>query len=129
MTKAYSLDLRQRIVRFVEAGHSRHAAAHHFGVSVSFAVKLMASFYATGSIAAKPEGGWRYSKLDPHRDFLVRRIAEKDDITMPELARELAALGFRSRQRRSPAGTGAMAIALKNLAGQRTRTAGRPICA
>src|SRR4051794_26532578 len=93
MTKAYSLDLRQRIVRFIEAGHSRHAAAHHFGASVSFAVKLMASFSATGSVAAKPEGGWRYSKLDPHRAFLVRRIAEKDDITMPELAGEFAALG------------------------------------
>ncbi len=24
-------------------------------------------------------------KLDPHRDFLIGRVAEKDDIPMPEL--------------------------------------------
>jgi transposase len=53
----------------------------------------MAAYRATGSLAPKPEGGWRYSKLDPHRDFLIRRVTEKDDITMPQLAAELAALG------------------------------------
>ena len=95
VTKSYSLDLRKRVVRFVEAGHSCHAAARHFEVSVAFAVRLMAAFRATGSLAPKPEGGWRYSKLDPHCDFLVRRVAEKADITMPQLAAELAALGTR----------------------------------
>ena len=93
MTKSYSLDLRQRVARFVEAGHSCHEAARHFEVSVAFVVRLMAAYRATGSLAAKPEGGWRYSKLDPHREFLIRRVAEKGDITMPQLAAELAALG------------------------------------
>jgi transposase len=95
MTKAYSLDLRRRVVRFVEGGHSRRAAAAHFEVSVAFVVKLVAAFRSTGSYASKPEGGWRYSKLDPRRDFLLRRVAEKADITMPELAGELAAIGVR----------------------------------
>ena len=36
MPRAYSLDLRTRVVGYVDAGHSRHAAAAHFGVSVSF---------------------------------------------------------------------------------------------
>jgi transposase len=35
MTKSYSLDLRRRVVRFVEAGHSCHEAARHFEVSVA----------------------------------------------------------------------------------------------
>jgi transposase len=95
MTKAYSLDLRRRVVRFVEAGHSRREAASRFEVSVAFVVKLVAAFRRTGSYAARPEGGWRYSKLDPRRDFLLRRVSEKDDITMPELAAELAAIGVR----------------------------------
>jgi transposase len=95
MTKSYSLDLRRRVARFVEAGHSCHAAARHFEVSVAFVVRLMAAYRATGSLAAKPEGGWRYSKLDPHREFLIRRVAEKGDITMPQLAAELAARGTR----------------------------------
>ncbi len=93
MTRSYSLELRERVVRFVEGGGSRHAAAAHFDVSMSFVVKLMAALRTTGSLKAKPEGGWRYSKLDPHRDFLIRRVAKKDDITMPELAAELASRG------------------------------------
>jgi transposase len=93
MTKSYSLGLRERVARFVDGGGSRHAATVHFDVSVSFVVKLMAARDRTGSLAPKPEGGWRYSKLDPHGDFLVRRLAERDDITMPELAAELAGRG------------------------------------
>ena len=93
MTKAYSLDLRRRVVGFVEAGHSRHEAAGRFAVSVSFVVKLVAAWRRTGSYAPKPEGGWRHSKLDPHRDYLLRRMSEACDITMPELAGELAAMG------------------------------------
>jgi len=93
MARSYSLDLRERVARFVEGGASCHAAAARFGVSVSFAVKLMAALRATGSLAAKPGGGWRYSKLDPHREFLIARVAAKDDITMPELAAELAGRG------------------------------------
>jgi len=96
--KAYCLDLRRRVVSFVEAGNSRHAASAHFDVSVSFVVKLVAAFRSTGSYAPKPEGGWRYSKLDPHRAFLERRVAEKTDITMTELAGELAGMGLRIDQ-------------------------------
>ena len=95
MTKAYSLDLRRRVVRFVDGGRSRHEAAAHFDVSVAFVVKLVAAWRATGSYASKPEGGWRYSKLDPHRAWLERRLEEKADLTMPELAEELSAKGVR----------------------------------
>lgn len=93
MTKAYSLDLRGRVVRFVDVGHSRRETAARFEVSVSFVVKLVAAWRTTGSYVAKPEGGWRHSKLDPHRDYLLRRMSEAADITMPELAGELAAMG------------------------------------
>jgi transposase len=124
MTKSYSLDLRQRVARFVEAGQSCHAAARHFEVSVAFVVRLMAALRATGSLAAKPEGGWRYSKLDRHREFLIRRVAEKGDITMPQLAVELLALGTKVR----PASISRWFIRngyrfkKKDAAGQRTRT-------
>lgn len=91
MPKAYSLDLRERVVRFVEVGRSCHAAAAHFSVSVSFVVRLMKAFRTAGSLAPKPSGGRRHAKLAPHRAFLIARIEEKADITMPELAAELAA--------------------------------------
>jgi transposase len=112
MPKAYSLDLRQRVARFVEGGRSCHAAAALFSVSVSFVVRLMKSLRATGGLAPKPSGGRRHAKLDPHRAFLLGRIAEKADITMPELAAELAtASGTKADHCR--AGSSATAIALK----------------
>ena len=39
-----SLDLRKRVVGFVEADHSQHASATRFGASVSFVVKLMKNY-------------------------------------------------------------------------------------
>lgn len=124
MPKPYSLDLRERVVRFVEAGHSRHAAAAHFGVSVSFVVILMRNYRKTESLVPKASGGRRHSKLDPHRAFLLGRVAEKDDITMPELAAELAtAAGVQV----APASISRWLIRngyrfKKNAAGQRTRS-------
>ena len=91
MTRPYSTDLRERVVAFVEAGHSRHRAAALFQVSVSFVVKLMKAYRSSGRISARPIGGRRHAKLDAHRIFLVRRLSEKEDITMPELAAELMA--------------------------------------
>lgn len=93
MPRAYSLDLRERIARFVNAGHSCRAAASCYGVSVSFVVKLMAAYRSTGSLRPKPSGGRRHAKLEPYRGFLLARIEEAVDITMPELAAELAARG------------------------------------
>jgi transposase len=91
MPKAYSLDLRERVARFVACGRSCHAAAAHFSVSVSFVVRLMKAFRTTGTLAPRPSGGRRHAKLAPHRAFLIARIEEKADVTMPELAAELAA--------------------------------------
>lgn len=123
MPKAYSLDLRERVVSFVEAGHSCHAAAAHFGVSVSFVVKLMQAWRTRGSLAPKPAGGRRHSKLEPYGAFLLGRVSEKDDITMPELAAELAAA---TGVQADPASLSRWLIRAgyrfkKNAAGQRTR--------
>ena len=92
MPKAYSLGLRERVARFVDSGRSRHAASAHFKVSVSFVVNLMKAYRMTGSLEPKPGGGRRHAKLDPHRAFLLARVAEKNDITTPELAAELLPL-------------------------------------
>src|SRR6476469_1869698 len=91
MPKPYSLDLRERVVRYVGEGRSRRAAAAHFRVSVSFVVNLVKAFRVRGSLAPKPSGGRRHAKLEPHRAFLLEKVAKKADITMLELAAELAA--------------------------------------
>ena len=54
MAKPYSQDLRERMVRAVLAGQSRHAAARSFEVSASCVIKLMQQVETTGDcLAAK----------------------------------------------------------------------------
>jgi hypothetical protein len=43
----------------------------------------------TGRLAAR--GGRRHAKLEPHRPFHLEKVAEKADITIPELAERAAA--------------------------------------
>jgi transposase len=90
MPKAYSRDRRQRVARVVEGGRSWHAAATHFSGLVSCVVRPMKSLRTTGRLAPKPHGGRRHAKLDPHRAFLLARIAEKAAMPMLELSAELA---------------------------------------
>jgi len=90
MTKSYSMDLRERVIRFVEEGGSRRGAARRFGVSESFAIKLYDRWQRTGSAVPWRRGG-SVGKLAAHKDFLIARVEDKPDITMPELAGELEA--------------------------------------
>jgi len=60
-------------------------------LSVSFVVNLMKAVRTRGSFEPKPSGGRRHAKLELHRSFLLAQVIEKADITMPELATELAA--------------------------------------
>jgi transposase len=90
MGRCYSLDLRVRVTAFVEAGHSRRAAARHFGVSDSFAIKLARRQAQSGSPAPGRQGRPRgQGKLAPYEAFLIRTVEAKPAITMPELAERL----------------------------------------
>ena len=90
MGRYYSLDLRVRVAAFVEAGHSRRAAARHFGVSDSFAIKLVRRQGRSGSPAparqGRPRGG---GKLALYEVYRVQIIETEPAITMPELAARL----------------------------------------
>jgi transposase len=105
----------------------RVAAAAHFKVSVSFVVNLVAAFRRRGSLAPKPSGGRRHAKLNAHRTFLLAQVAERADITMPELAAELAAA---TGEKADPASLSRWLIRAgyrfkKNSAGQRARSSRR----
>lgn len=90
MAKPLDRDLRIRIVAAIEGGMSRRAAARHFGVSESAAIKLMRRYRATGSVDAGKMGGHRRPVLQSERDWVLGRIAEEPDITLRALADELA---------------------------------------
>lgn len=92
MGRSYSSDLRERLLARVAAGQSRRAAAEDLAVSASFSVKLVARHERTGSLEPEPQGRPPGTgKLEPYRDVLIARVEAKPDITMPELAAELAA--------------------------------------
>jgi len=93
MAKPYSEDLRERVVRAVEGGSSRHKAAGQFDVSVSFVVKLMQRFRATGTFRPGDFGGHREPKLAPH-EALVRELVEQaPSATLLELQKTLSERG------------------------------------
>jgi transposase len=94
MARAYSLDLRERVVAAVENGQSCRSVADIFGVSVASVVKWSQRFRTTGSAAAKPMGGWRPFALQGERAWLLARIGEAPDITLRALAAELVDRGI-----------------------------------
>ena len=90
MGKPLPMELRQRVVDFVEEGHTHRAAAVQFRVSIKFVNDMVLLKRATGSLAAKPQGnGGGHSKLAGVAGWIERRITEKRDLTLDELVVEL----------------------------------------
>ena len=86
MAQYLSEDLRIRVIRAVEDGMSRNAAARHFGVSVASAVRWMDEYLRTGRTSPKLRGGDRRSgRIEAQGDFLLGAVAEVPDITLAEL--------------------------------------------
>jgi transposase len=94
MARAYSLDLRERVVAAVAEGESCRKVASRFKISVSSVVKWSQRFRATGNAAARPSGGRRSYALAGERAWLLARLAEKPDLTLRALVAELAERGI-----------------------------------
>ena len=93
MAKPYSDDLRERVVRAVEGGSSRRGAAGQFDVSVSFVVKLMQRFQATGSFKPGDFGGHKEPKLAQHETVVRELIKQTPSATLLELQKKLSERG------------------------------------
>lgn len=85
MTRAYSEDLRIRVVRDVEAGSSRRSVAFKYAVSISFVIKLVQRWRAAGTVAPRGTGGRKVHALARHAELVDRLLASKRDITLDEL--------------------------------------------
>src|SRR6476660_8864501 len=81
MARAYSLDLRERVVGAVAAGQTCRSVAKTFMVSVASVVKWSQRQRAVGSPAALKMGGHRPYLVARERDWVLARIAEKPDLT------------------------------------------------
>lgn len=94
MARAYSVDLRERVVRAVENGASRRAAAAQFAVSISFVVKLMQRWRQRGTVQADRIGGWKRPRLAAHAERVHALLSAEPDLTIAELRSRLAAEGI-----------------------------------
>ena len=94
MSKALSVDLRERVVTAVASGASCRAAATRFGVSASSAIRWVALAREAGSVAPGPLGGDRRSAhIEAHATLILQLVDRTSDITLKEIRGELAKAG------------------------------------
>ena len=129
--RAYSMDLRERVVAAVDAGMSQAQAAERFGVSLRTVERYVARRRATGSLAATEQ---RHGPEPRQRRqlpaWLPARLTAAADATLAEHAAAFAAetglrvsLASMSRAIAGlPPGPGA-----ELTPGGRRRRAGRPL--
>jgi transposase len=91
MPRAYSKDLRDRVIDARLSGTPARHPAVRFGIGIATAVRWIPRARATGDRAAGRQGQLRRSKLNPHRDYIIGLIAETLDKTISEMLERLGA--------------------------------------
>jgi transposase len=88
MARAYSQDLRDRVIKTALGGVSVRQAAARYGVSASTAI-LWACRARSGEVNARRQGQPKGSKLDAHAAFLLELIDASSHISLHEMQAEL----------------------------------------
>ena len=95
MPKAYSLDLRKRVLEAVAAGATRREAAARFHVSMSVITQWRALERKRGDVRPRPSGGdRRSSRIEAERDTIFRLLAENPGLSVEGLRAALDARGL-----------------------------------
>lgn len=90
--RAYSPDLRERIIAALEAGTDPQSEiAATFGVSLSFVEKLWRKWRKTGNCDAWPDAGGRERSLKNDEAKIRAAVAEQPDLTLAELSEQIEA--------------------------------------
>lgn len=89
MARAYSQDLRERVIAAAEAGLPARHAADRFGIGIATAIVWVRRARETGERMARPQGQPRRSKLDSHGAYLQSLIDADCDITLAEMQAKL----------------------------------------
>lgn len=91
MGKPHPIELRSRVIAFVDEGHGHREAARHFRVSPKFVNDLVKRRRETGTLAPRPQGrGCGHGKLAGVTNWIEAHVAAKGEITLDELVAELA---------------------------------------
>lgn len=95
MSKALSVDLRERVLSVVIAGASHREAAERFGVSAASVCRWRSLMKRSGHVRPGPLGGDRQShKIEAHGATILARLEAKPDITLAELCEALRQEGL-----------------------------------
>ena len=87
--RAYSLDLRQRVVDALQSGQSRPQVSERFGVSLATIDRLARQWRQTQDLSPRPIPGRSRSITEAERETLQSLIATEKDPTLASLARTL----------------------------------------
>lgn len=85
MAAAYSMDLRQRVMKDAEAGVSTAGLAERYHVSIAWVNALKQRKRDTGSIAPKKQTKFRTRVLEGQADRLRAAVTAVPDATLAEL--------------------------------------------
>jgi len=84
--KAYSMDLRRRVLAMCDAGRSTREVSQVLGVSKSWVRRLKQRRREDGRVGPRPSGGRRYGHFDPVRlEQLERWLRKQPDATLERL--------------------------------------------
>ena len=92
MGKPHPIEIRSRVIGFIEEGHGHREAARHFRVSPRFVNDMVILKRESGGLAPKARGGRRTRKLAPYDDWMRTRLVEKGDLTLDEIVAEMASV-------------------------------------
>ena len=85
MARAYSIDLRERVLNDIDSGMSTEDTARKYSVSISWSYSLKKQRRETGSIAPKKYRRGPALKLAPYENEVRRIVADHADATLIEL--------------------------------------------
>jgi transposase len=91
MARAYSQDLRDRVIDAALGGMPARRAAAQFEIGVATAIVWVRRARLGGERTARRQGPRRRCKLDPQRDFLLELVEHMPDMTIVEMQRRLTA--------------------------------------
>ena len=90
MGKAYSMDLRERVVAAYDEGIRPSVIVRQFRVSKAWVFRLLQRRRENGSIEPRRGQPGRKSKLKPHREELRKLVEANPDATLEELREKLS---------------------------------------
>jgi transposase len=90
--KAYSLDLRQRVLKAAPSGeHTIAEVAEVFGVGTTFVNKVLRLHREGADLAPRPQGGGQPARLSAaHHKMRRSEVRRRNDATLSELRSHLA---------------------------------------